>query len=188
MRIIFTESFKNECQIKFQITENQAKHAIANPDKQVVTKIDDLELRFFVKRMFEPKDDYCLLICTRSGSDDLLVNLAFRILPELVEEVKTLEPIILLQQLASKFGLPIQIGDQVNKFIFRESITIKPPYEQIEPATLVNVLNPANQPFIQSMFIKIEQKRNVKIANCAIAFCIDFYRYLSWLMGKKSEN
>jgi hypothetical protein len=158
MRIIFTESFKNECQNRFQITEDQAKQAITSPDTKKIVKIDDLDLRFFVKRMLEPEGEYCLLICTRSGSDDLLVNLAFRILPELVEELKTLEPIILLQQLASKFGLPIQIGDQVNKFIFRESITIKPPYEQIEPATLVNVLNPANQPFIQSMFIKIEQK------------------------------
>jgi len=188
MRIIFTESFKNECQNKFQITENQAKQAIANPDKQIVAKIDDLDIRFFVKRMLEPKDDYCLLICTRSESNDLLVNLAFRILPELVKEVKTLDPIILLQWLALKFGLPIQIGQQIKKFIFRESIPIKASHEQTKLEKLAKVFNPANHSFIQSMFIKIKQKGDIEVANCAIAFCIDLNRYLSWLMDKKPEN
>jgi hypothetical protein len=38
------------------------------------------------------------------------------------------------------------------------------------------------------MFIKIEQQGDVKIANCALAFCIDSRGYLSWLMDKKDPN
>jgi len=144
--------------------------------------------RFFVKKMHEPEGEYCLLICTHLKNGNLLVNLAFRILPELVEEVKTLDPIILLQQLALKFGMPIQIGDQIKKFIFRESIPIKASHEQTKLEKLAKVFNPANHSFIQSMFIKIEQKGEIEVANCAIAFCIDLNRYLSWLMDKKPEN
>ena len=100
MRIIFTELFKNECQNKFQITEDQVKQVITSPDKKQVAKFDNLDLRFFVKKKLEPEGEHYLLVCTRLEGGNFLVDLAFRVLSELVEEVKTLEPIILLQQLA----------------------------------------------------------------------------------------
>ncbi|MBE0517459.1 MAG: hypothetical protein IBX41_08770 [Methanophagales archaeon] len=53
---------------------------------------------------------------------------------------------------------------------------------------MVEVLNPENHSFIQSMFIKIEHQGEVKIANCALAFCIDSDKYLSWLTVKQSVN
>ena len=185
MRIIFSELFKNECQNKFQITEDQVKQVITSPDKQQATKFDNLDLKFFVKEKLEPGGKYYLLVCTHLKDSNFLVDLAFRILSELVEEVKTLEPIILLQQLALKFGLTIRIGQKLNKFIFSESIPIKPSHEQTK---LVEVLNPENHSFLQSMFVKIEQQGDMKVANCALAFCIDSDRYLSWLVGRKSVN
>ena len=185
MRIIFTDLFKKECRDKFRITEDQVQQAITNPDEQQFANFDDLSLRFFVKKMLEAEGEHYLLVCTRLEGSNLLVDLAFKILPELVEEVKTLDPLILLQMLALKFGLTIRIGQQFNKFIFRESISLK---SSVEPAKLVEVLNPENHSFIQSMFIKIEQQGDMKIANCALAFCIDLDRYLSWLMDKKSVN
>jgi len=185
MKIIFTDLLKKKCRDKFQITEDRVQQVITSPDEQQVANFDDLSLRFFVKRILEPQGEHYLLICTHSEGSNLIVDLAFRILPELVEEVKTLNPIILLQQLALKFGLTIRIGQQLNKFIFRESIPIK---SSVEPAKLVEILNPANHLFIQSMFIKIEQQEDIKVAHCALVFCIDKDRYLSWLMGKKSMN
>jgi len=186
MKIIFTDLFKKKCRDKFQITEYQVQQVITSPDEQQVANFEDLSLRFFIKRILEPQGQhYLLLICTHLEGSNLIVDLAFRILPELVEEVKTLNPIILLQQLALKFGLTIRIGQQLNKFIFRESIPIK---SSVEPAKLVEILNPANHSFIQSMFIKIEQQEDIKVAHCALVFCIDEDRYLSWLMGKKSIN
>ncbi|MCD6100034.1 MAG: hypothetical protein J7K33_05560 [Candidatus Marinimicrobia bacterium] len=185
MRIIFTDLFKKEYRDKFQITEDQVQQVITSPDEQQVANFNDLSLRFFIKRILEPQGEHYLLVCTRLEGSNLLVDLAFRILPELVEEVKTLDPIILLQQLALKFGLTIRIGQQLNKFIFRESIPIK---SFIEPAKIVEILNPKDHPFIQSMLIKIEQQGDMKIANCALAFCIDLDSYLPWLMGEKSVN
>lgn len=185
MGIVFTDLFKKECRDKFRITEDQVQQVITNPDEQQVVSFDELTLRFFVKRIFEAEVEYYLLVCTRLENGNLLVDLAFKILPELIGEVKTLEPIILLQQLALKFGLTIRIGQQLNKFIFRELIPLK---SSAEPAKLVEVLNPENHSFIQSMFIKIEQQGDMKIANCALAFCIDSDRYLSWLMGRRFMN
>jgi len=182
MNIIYTEMFKKECRDKFQITETRVQEAITRPNEQQVSKFDELELRFFVKRIPQAGGEYYLLVCTRWESGNLLVDLAFRILPELADEAKTLKPIILLQQLALKFGLTIRVGQQLNKFIFRELIPME---LSNEPAKLVEVINPENHSFLQSMFIKIEQKGDTKIANCALAYCIDSTRYLSWFTGKE---
>ncbi|MCK4273324.1 MAG: hypothetical protein KAW90_00420 [Dehalococcoidales bacterium] len=182
MNIIFTEMFSKECRDKFQIAEVQVQQAITSPNEQEAVKLDELELRFFVKQMPQAGDKYYLLVCTRWDGSNLLVDLAFRIPAELVDEAKTLKPIILLQQLALKFGLTIRVGQQLNKFIFGESIPIKP-FDK--PTELVEVINPEKHSFMQSMFIKIEQQGDEKIANCALAYCIDSDRYLSWLTGKK---
>ncbi len=182
MSIIFTELFKKECRDKFQITETQVQEAIISPNEQQVAKFDELEVRFFVKQMLHAGGKYYLLVCTRWDGSNLLVDLAFRIPTELADEAKTLKPIILLQQLALKFGLTIRVGQQLNKFIFRELIPIE---LSNEPTKLVEVINPENRSFIQSMFIRIEQQRNEKIAHCALGYCIDSDKYLSWLIGKK---
>lgn len=183
MNIVFTELFSKECRDKFQITEAQVQQAITSPNEQEAVKFDELELRFFIKQMPQDGEKYYLLVCTRLDGSNLLVDLAFRIPTEFVDEAKTLKPFILLQQLALKFGLTIRVGQQLNKFIFGETIPIKP-FDK--PTELVEVINPENHSFMQSMFIKIEQQGDEKIANCALAYCIDSDRYLSLLTGKKA--
>jgi len=180
MGILFTDLFKKECQNKFQVTEAQVQQTITNPDRRQVVEFNGLKLGFFLKKQTEGK--YYLLVCAHWEKGNLLVDLAFKILPSLVEEVKTLEPLVLLQQLALKFGLTIRIGKQLNKFIFRESIPLKP---NDKPAKIVKILNPENHPFLQSIFIKIRQKGNTKVADCALAYCIDLERYSKWLMERK---
>ena len=182
MSTIFTEMFKKECRDKFQITETMVQQALTSPNEQETAKFDELELRFFVKQMLHAGGKYYLLVCTRWDGSNLLVDLAFRIPIELVDEAKTLKPIILLQQLALKFGLTIRVGQQLNKFIFRELIPIK---LSGEPTKLVEVINPDNHSFTQTMFLKLERQGDVKIANCALAYCIDSDRYLSWLLGQE---
>jgi len=185
MNIVFTDLFNKECRDKFQISETQVQQAITSPDEEEAAKFDELEVRFFVKQMLQVGGKYCLLVCTRWDGSNLFVDLAFRILTELTDEVKTLKPIILLQQLALKFGLTIRIGKQLNKFIFRELIPVE---LSGEPTKLIEVINPDNHSFTQTMFIKIEQKGDEKVANCALAYCIDSDRYLSWLTGKKAAG
>lgn len=181
MIIIFTEFFKNECQNKLQITDDQIKQIITNPDREQVVKSNNLELKFFVKRMVEPEGEHYFLVCTRSEGDNLLVDLAFIILPELVQEAKTLQPIILLQELALKFGLTIRVGQQLNKFILKESIPIQ---LNDEVNKLVEIVNPENHSFMHSMIFKIRQTGDIKIADCSIAYCIDSNKYMSWLTAR----
>ena len=94
MNIIFTELFNRECRDKFQITETHVREVIASPNEQETAKLDELELRFFVKEMLQERGKYYLLVCTRWDGSNLFVDLAFRILAELVEESKTLKPVI----------------------------------------------------------------------------------------------
>lgn len=184
-RIIFSELFKNECECKLQIIEDQVRQVIANPDETETVKFDDLELIFFIKKLPHLESENFILVCSHLKDENLLVDLAFRILPELVDEIKTIQPIILLQELALKFGLTIRIGQQHNKFIFRESISLK---SSQDLKKLIEIMNPYNHSFMQSIFIKINQKGNIKIANCALAYCIDSDKYMAWLMGKKGSK
>jgi|Deesub1362B_J571_1020462.scaffolds.fasta_scaffold02209_11 hypothetical protein len=182
MKIIFTDLFKNECKIKFKIEENIIQQAITDPNAKNIVKLDDKEFIFLIKKLPELNNEY-LLVCTRKEANKLMVDLAFRILPELVEEARTLEPIIILQQLAMKFGLTIRIGPQLNKFIFKESIPIE---SSIKTQSLVEIHNPEKHKFIQNILLKVDKKN--KLAICALAFCIDVDKYMSWLIGKRFED
>ena len=155
-----------------------------SPDAQDVVQLDDLLLCFFVKREAQPEGGTYLLVCTRKKEDNWFVDLSFRILPDLVDSVRTLEPLVLLQGLAQRFGLTIRVGRQLNKFIFREVIPLKG--WNGDPTKLVEVINPSNHQFIQYMNIRIEQRDGFNMANVALAYCIDTEEYLAWLSGKET--
>ena len=183
MNFIFTDLFKQECQAKFRVGKKHVRNAVANPDAQDIVQLDDTILGFFVKRETQPTGETYLLVCTRSKDTNWFVDLAFRILPDLVDIVGTLEPLALLQGLALRFGLTIKIAHQLNKFIFREAIPVKDWSD--DPTKLVEVVNPSNHSFVQSMYFKIEQEDTFNVANVALAYCIDTEEYLAWLFGKE---
>jgi len=185
LEIKFTDLFLKECRDKLRITESQVIEAVTCPDECQNVSLDDLELKFFLKKEHQQWGEDYLLVCSQYKNNCLFIDSAFYIPSEFIRELKTPEPVILLQQLALKFGLPIRIGLQLNKFIFRESIHIESLDNKPE---LVEILNPENHSFIQFMFIKIEQQGSMKIANCALAFCIDMDEYLSWLQAEKDVS
>jgi|GEM_PF-1506014 len=186
MDAIFTEMFKRECRDKFNISEERVQQAIKAPNAQQILELDDLELGFFVKQEYiVPNNKTYLLVCSRKEKENWLIDAAFIVPHDLVDEVNPLEPIIILQKFVQKFGLMIRIGDQYNKFIFRESIY---PNENINLAKLTEIINPANHSFMQRVFIKLEQKNDRKIINCALAYCIDIDEYSAYLSGRKTNQ
>ena len=185
MNIIFTDLFKDECQSKFRITKKHVRKAITSSDAQEIVQVDDLVLGFFVNREVRPKDETYLLVCTRQKDNNWLVDLAFRMHPDLIDSAGTLEPLILLQALCQKFGLSIRIANQFNNFIFREVIHSEG--RSVDPIKLVEVLNPSNHSFVQSMFIKFKPHHNYCEVNVALAYCIDTEEYLAWLFGNEKK-
>ena len=190
MDIILTDLFKQEFQAKLGIREKLVHKAITTPDFQDIVELDELVLGFFVTREVKPEGETYLLVCTRRKDSTWFVDSAFIILPDLVSDVGSLEPLALLQGLAQRCGLVIRVGRQLNKFIFRELITTKGWND--DPAKLVEVINPSEHSFVQSMHIRIEPKDDSYVADVALAYCIDTDEYLAWLSGNelagKSDN
>src|SRR3990170_1215925 len=183
MNIVFTDVFREECQDKFKITKEQVRQAIKFPDTQQAVEFDDLEIGLFVQKRKSTAGKTHLLVCARKSGEDWIVDLAFKILPDLASSLYSLEPVIVLQQFVQRFGLAIRIGQQLNRFVFNERIPIDPASKDV--TKIVEVINPANHPFLQGMYIKIEQQHNSMAANCALAYAIDTEEYTAWLNGGK---
>jgi hypothetical protein len=116
----------------------------------------------------------------------MLVDVAFIVPPELIDSENILEPLIVLQKLVQKFGLMIRIGNQMNKFIFNESISIDT--NNLDTTKLIEIINPSNHPFMQQTFIKLDQRENRKILNCALAYCIDTEEYCAYLFDRSIDQ
>lgn len=184
MRISFTELYEQNCQDQFHISREQVRQTVTSPDAHQIMKLDELELGFFIKRITRPDGDFFVLVCAHRSGDDWLIELGFKLLPEIVTGLGTLEPLIVLQQFAQRFGLGVRIGHQFNRFIFREEIPLE--QQATDPTALVQIVNPSNHSFIQSVLVRIDNQGGTPIARCAIAYAIDTDQYIAWLTGKKA--
>ncbi|MEK6742309.1 MAG: hypothetical protein AABZ15_01795 [Nitrospirota bacterium] len=183
MNVVFTQLYQDVCEVWFGIQKADVQITLAAPDAQQLYQIEDLELGLCTKRFQRNGSDALLLVCTRKGSDTQSVDLAFWILPDLIVGVTGLEPLVLLQLLATRFGLSLRVGNQVNKFVFRETITINGPMEANQ---IVQIINPENHSFVQSIFIKVSEDSRGHHIHLALAYCIDTDEYIKWLLQTQS--
>jgi hypothetical protein len=186
MRIRLTEMYDQNCQGKFQISREQARQTVSNSDSQQIMELDSLRLGFFVKHFAWPSGEFYVLACGRQVEDEWLVDLAFKVLPQLIVGLDELQPIMLLQQLVHRFGLTMKIGQQLNRFIMREEIVID--RTSTDPIQVVEVLNPANHTVIQTLFVMIDDQNGKRIIKCAIAYAIDADEYVAWLFGRQADQ
>lgn len=177
MEIQFTDLFKSECSRKLGIRPSYARDAILNRDHVEFIRLDnEQQLVFFSKKVTLHRKEFYLIVCARQVKEDLQVDLAFKILPDLCPDHGQITPLYLLERLAERFGLNISIGKVTAKFILREKI----PCSTEDPTRVVSIHNPDNHNFLQSMFLKITRGR-ISYADCAICFCIDNDLYRKWI-------
>lgn len=176
--LVFTEPFRNIFMAWFGIREADVRDALAAPDEKQSHQFDDLTLGFYTKRHQRSGIETYLLVCTQKTEQDEIVHQAFWAFPDLIRE-----PLVLLQQLAARFGLALRVGNQLNKFIFRETITISGP---VNAAQIFEVINPERHTCVPSLFFKITEDANSHHIHCALAFCIDIDVYTRWLTGAQS--
>jgi len=177
MEIQFTDLFKSECSKKFGIRPSHARDAILNRDHVEFIRLDnEQQLAFFSKKVPLPRTEFYLIVCARQVKENLQVDFAFKILPNLCPDHGKVTPLFLLERLAKRYGLNISIGEVTAKFILRKQI----PCSTEDPARVVSIHNPNNHDFLQSMYLRITRDR-ISYADCAICFCIDTDLYRKWL-------
>lgn len=179
MRIEFSKSFEDVSEKELHITKKDVIRTITNPLKKQTVEMDGLKILLFLQK--ESKTNTYLLVMGQCKGDTLSVpGNCFRLLPELIKKVGNEEPIVLLQQLASNFGVPIKIGSRVEKFFLREFISVP---KDAKSSDVIEMEIPAGVT-IASLFLR--HRKEVGIVECAIAFNIQLKSYLTWLNNKTS--
>jgi hypothetical protein len=183
MSLVFTQMFLDVCRNCFGIREADVQDVLAAPDAQQWYQTDDLRLGFYTKRRQRSGSEAYLLVCTRKTTENQVIDLAFWIFPDLTAGLNVLEPLVLLQQFVARFGLTLRVGNQLNKFIFRETITIPGP---VEASQVVEIIDPEHHNFVQSIFVKVTEDGDTHHIHCALAYCIDTDVYTRWLLRSQA--
>ena len=178
MRIIFGDSFKDISEKELQISRKDVIRTVTNPLRKQRILCDGLEILLFLQK--EKESESYLLVIGRHQDDAFHVGSScFKILPNLLEVAMSDEPVVLLQQLAISFGVPIKVGDHVGKFFFREKIPVPKDFKALD---LMGLLIPKEGGGgIASTYFRLTKDG---FAEFALVFSIQLSAYLSWLKGK----
>lgn len=182
MRIEFTEKFESVAEKLLNITRKDVIRTVTNPLRKQTIDMDGLKVMLFLQKEHRP-NTYLLVMGQCTGNVLIVSNDCFRLLPELISKVGNEEPIVLLQQLAFNFGVPMKFGDRVGKFFFRELIRV-PKGVKTE---LFEAKAEPNSHVIVSMFTRegtLMNQKEVGIIECAIIFSIEMNSYIAWLNSK----
>lgn len=180
MDIAFTDMFVETCEGEFQVSRKQVYQTLNTPTSEQIEEFDNLKLGFFAKEESQAENATLVLVCARRVNDQWAVDLGFRIHRELIDDLESPKPLALLQRLAESFGCEIRIGNHHSTFIFRKTIPIEP--EEGNELELVEVLESVDQGLLYPS-MSIEERGNKVYVNCALAFCINTGKYVSWLFG-----
>ncbi len=183
---VYTELFQKECEGRFGITKDVVRDAIAQPDKEQRLQSQGLTLILYSKKMADAagsSDDNAggdyLVVNTHVQGQDLMVDLAFRLKKELVDEAKTTLPFPLMQALALRFGLPVKVGERETKFLYNEVI----PVASKDIRQAMRISNPEGRPMVSAIWMRMLQNNMGFLAQCALVFCINAQAYAEWLAG-----
>lgn len=94
MNIKFTDYFNSGCKDKFHIAPSSIREAVSNPNDSQEFTFKGLNLLFVTKQL----DKYTLLTYGRKNGDQLIVDFAFKIMPDLIKGVEIRRPVDLLQK------------------------------------------------------------------------------------------
>jgi hypothetical protein len=177
MKIEFSNSFEEMSEKKLHITREDVIRTVKNPLRKQTVAIDDLKVLLFLQK--ERSGDKYLLVTGEYKDETLIVGYnCFKLLPELILKAGNLEPIILLQQLVFNFGLPIKVGNRVDKFFFREAISVP---RNASPSSIVRFMLPQKE-MIATMFMRMREDEEG--IDCALVYSIDLISYINWLNKK----
>ena len=176
MATVYTKLFKKECENRNGITRSNVREALTRPDREQRLASQGLTIIMYSKRM--KKGDY-LLVNTHVNGKDMMVDLAFRVRKDFVEQTGTDLPFPLMRALAHRFGLPVRVGEHESRFIYNEVIPVSNP----DVRKAVRIPNPEKSRLISTIWIRMLRNNLGLLAQCALVFCIDARAYGSWLRG-----
>jgi hypothetical protein len=147
-----------------------------NADKVQEQAHNGLLVRLFMKR--ETQTDSYLLLIAQVKNDGLHPDVILRVLSDLYLDVALLEPAMVLQLLAQKYGMVLRIGSRLARFYYQEEISLE---GKQDAARLVQIVDETGHDCMGSSYVGVLETPSGRVAKCALAFCIDKSLYDSWL-------
>ena len=174
--IVFGDLFKKEISKKYQISEDDVTKVIKGPDEVKRINLEfGHELIFYLKQM--PEGYHLLVDCHLKGNQVIVIT-AYKIFPDLLKEIDSDDPLVVLEKFANKFGLPIQIGGFEEKYIAGDSFPVGVGQD---PRQIVKILNPQNHSLTQSMMMRVRNEGQFQFIDVSVAYCIDKDEYGKYL-------
>lgn len=178
---LIPDSFKNICSETFGIRSSHVLDAVKSPNNVEVIKVNGLNLRVYLKHITLTRPPISLVIIERVANETKTIDFALKAYANLTSDIYVKTPLEIIELIAERFGLYIQIGQKRAKFIIHEKIPIDRAQEKIRVA---EGANPKNHNFVQQFYCKIEVGPPM-VMNCALCYCLDIDDYVSWLKNNK---
>ncbi len=186
MAIIFSKHFEQLIENKHGITKKVVLDAIGNNLRFQKPPLKGGVVELYTAQM-KDSHDY-LIVWSHAQGHNLMVDSAFRIRQELVDEVKTLEPLGLFRAFIGIVGLPMKLTGEAERFYFSQLI----PIESLDQNYVMQWIKEHAQPvdrvphiiYSQGLLQAItENGRNY--LECAGTFCVDMDVYSDWIARKQ---
>jgi len=183
MKIDFPKDFQQELEGKINVRAEDVFDTLQSPDKTDRVSMRDLELHFALKRFPQLPEPYFLLAYGKKEEDQLQVNMAWKLRPDLHPEIERISPLNLLETFARKYGLALTIGSKTSPFFSEESVYLS----QEEWERGVRVQSPKEHQYVQQTYLRTEIDDRGRRLDCALAYCIDIDRYREWGSGRLKD-
>jgi len=144
----------------------------------------DLIVRLIIDK--EGQADSYLLLIAQVKPTSIHPDVIFRVHPDLYPNIMMLEPMMVLQLLAQKFGMVLHIGNRLARFYYQEEVALT---MQDNLSSAVQIIDETGHDCFGSFYVKLVETGSKRAVNCALAFCIDKVFYNDWLArpGAKKE-
>jgi len=146
-------------------------------------KFDDLVVRLILGK--EAQADSYLLLIAQLKDNSLHPDVMFRVRSDLYPNIMMLEPVMVLQLLAQRYGMVLRVGSRLARFYYREEIALK---GQEDLGRLVQIVDDTGHDCFASYYVRPIQSGSGIVASCALAFCIDKVLYDDWLANPPSKR
>lgn len=183
-KIFFTDSYDAISDPEVGIRRKHAIETVQSADN--IQEIGDTNYLLFTRRIRVVELPYILIVLAKKGKNDQLsINRAFKVYPELVPNIEDKSPLELLDHLVNQFGLKFKIGNSENKKFYLNDKVIVSNFSEKKDLLIDN---PRSRETIKFVLFKKGSGIVMNTITCALAFCINIDAYSRWIKSKGKNS
>ncbi|HZL36325.1 MAG TPA: hypothetical protein VFC78_13485 [Tepidisphaeraceae bacterium] len=175
MKTIIPDALRDRFLKPFGIDEAEVHYVARHPRQTAAVAMGDVTqtVALFAGWPIGKAGGFGLLLGGRLRDDDFKVTLAFKVPPDIAGDDAMNPPLQMLAALAEQFGMPIEIGKRVSKFIVSERIKV----ESLTSLKLPDIQNPNHVPVLSLYTAWPVTEGGQTYADCNLCFAIDLNEY-----------